>query len=48
VVDFLAIIASGRCAAVSDPDWTDATRQAVFASIDQHVRADPNLSHCAD
>lgn len=36
VVDFLAIIASGRCAAVSDPDWTDATRQAVFASIDQH------------
>lgn len=34
VVDFLAIIASGRCAAVSDPDWTDATRQAVFASID--------------
>lgn len=42
VVDFLAIIESGRCAAVSDPDWTDATRQAVFASID-HRSATPPL-----
>lgn len=33
VVNFLAIIASGRCAAVSDPDWTEATRQAVCTSI---------------
>lgn len=34
VIDFLGAIASGRCAAVSDPDWTDATRQAVLASLD--------------
>ncbi len=33
VVDFLAIIASGRCAAVSDPDWTEGTRRAVTATL---------------
>lgn len=34
IVEFLGVIASGRCAAVSDPDWTAATREAVRASID--------------
>jgi len=29
MVCFLAIITSGRCAAVSDPDWPDAVRQSV-------------------
>lgn len=29
LVDFLAIISSGRCAAVADPDWPPAMRQAV-------------------
>ena len=33
VVDFLAIIASGRCAAVSDPDWPLATRERVQHSV---------------
>jgi len=33
VVDFLAIIASGRCAAVCDPDWPDATRARVQHSL---------------
>lgn len=32
-VRFLAIIASGRCAAVGDPDWTTATRAAMVASL---------------
>lgn len=34
IVEFLGVIASGRCAAVSDPDWTAATREAVTASLD--------------
>jgi long-chain acyl-CoA synthetase len=34
IVEFLGVIASGRCAAVGDPDWTDATREAVRTSID--------------
>ncbi len=34
VIDFLATISSGRCAAVSDPDWTHATRQAVLELLD--------------
>ena len=34
VIDFLATIASGRCAAVTDPDWTDATRRAVLELLD--------------
>ena len=29
VVDFLAIVSSGRCAAVSDPDWPTPTRAQV-------------------
>lgn len=29
VVDFLAVVASGRCAAVADPDWPAPVRQAV-------------------
>ena len=29
LVEFLAVIASGRCAAVSDPDWTAPVRAAV-------------------
>ncbi|QHE83856.1 AMP-binding protein [Hydrogenophaga sp. BPS33] len=34
IVEFLGVIASGRCAAVSDPDWTASTREAVSASLD--------------
>lgn len=34
VIDFLATITSGRCAAVSDPDWTPATRRAVLELLD--------------
>ena len=33
VVDFLGIVSSGRCAAVSDPDWTAGTREAVHQSL---------------
>lgn len=33
LVQFLSIVASDRCAAVSDPDWTPAVRQAVQALI---------------
>ncbi len=40
VVDFLAIIASGRCAAVSDPDWPLAIRErvqhSVYSTASQH------------
>lgn len=36
VVEFLVIISSGRCAAVSDPDWTAGTREAVHQSFTQH------------
>ena len=35
LVDFLGIIASGRSAAVGDPDWPDAVREHVLASIPQ-------------
>lgn len=35
LVDFLAIIASGRSAAVGDPDWPPAVRQAVLAALPQ-------------
>lgn len=34
IVEFLGVIASGRCAAVSDPDWMGPTREAVRSSID--------------
>jgi acyl-CoA synthetase (AMP-forming)/AMP-acid ligase II len=33
LVDFLGIIASGRCAAVGDPDWPPAVRDAVLAHL---------------
>ena len=33
MVSFLAIITSGRCAAVSDPDWPDAVRQSVQSAF---------------
>ncbi len=33
MVDFLGIIASGRCAAVADPDWPDAIRRSVQAAL---------------
>jgi acyl-CoA synthetase (AMP-forming)/AMP-acid ligase II len=35
LVDFLGIIASGRCAAMADPDWPDAVRQSVQAALPQ-------------
>lgn len=33
LVDFLGIIASGRCAAVADPDWPQSVHQTVLGSI---------------
>ncbi|MFD0666558.1 AMP-binding protein [Ramlibacter sp. MAHUQ-53] len=33
VVQFLAIIASGRCAAVGDPDWSAPVRERVHAAL---------------
>ena len=33
LVDFLAIISSGRCAAVADPDWPAPVRQAVTQAM---------------
>ena len=33
MVSFLAIITSGRCAAVSDPDWPGAVRQSVQGGV---------------
>ncbi len=33
VLDFLGIVASGRCAAVGDPDWPAAVQQAVRAAL---------------
>jgi len=33
LVDFLGIIASGRCAVVGDPDWPRAVREAVRAAL---------------
>jgi len=33
LVDFLGIIASGRCAAVGDADWPSSIRNAVLASL---------------
>jgi long-chain acyl-CoA synthetase len=34
IVEFLGVIASGRCAAVCDPDWTGPTRESVRGTID--------------
>jgi len=36
LVDFLGIVASGRCAAVGDPDWPVSVRDAVRASLPTH------------
>jgi acyl-CoA synthetase (AMP-forming)/AMP-acid ligase II len=36
LVDFLGIIASGRCAAVADPEWPPTVRQAVSAAMPTH------------
>ena len=33
LVDFLGIIASGRCAVVGDPDWPPAVRNSVLAAL---------------
>jgi len=33
MVSFLAIITSGRCAAVTDPDWPEAVRQRVQSAF---------------
>lgn len=33
LVEFLGVVASGRCAAVSDPDWPPAVREAVRAGV---------------
>ena len=41
VVHFLAIIATGRCAAVGDPDWPEATRRAVLSSLDTAPASPP-------
>lgn len=37
LVDFLGIIASGRCAAVGDADWPPPVRQAVLAALSQEA-----------
>lgn len=37
MVAFLAIITSGRCAAVTDPDWPIAVRQSVQATFTQEA-----------
>lgn len=36
LTDFLGIIATGRCAAVADPDWPDDTRARVATRLPQH------------
>jgi len=40
LVDFLGIVASGRCAAVGDADWPPPVRQAVLAAL-PHTAAQP-------
>ena len=44
MVSFLAIISSGRCAAVSDPDWPDAVRQRVQSGFSS-ATADVDAPH---
>lgn len=41
LVDFLGIVASGRCAVVGDPDWPLAVRQSVQASLPTRAQALP-------
>lgn len=40
IVDFLAVIASGRCAAVADPDWPAAVQARIAAQFAQQPPAD--------
>jgi len=40
IVDFLAVIASGRCAAVADPDWPEAVQARIAAQFAQLPAAD--------
>ena len=37
LVDFLAIISSGRCAAVADPDWRPVVQQMVSQALPTHA-----------
>ena len=42
LLDFLGIVASGRCAAVSDADWPEAVQRAVLKTFDSTAhRASP-------
>jgi len=41
LVDFLGIIASGRCAVVGDPDWPTAVRKAVLAALPTQAATPP-------
>jgi len=41
MVSFLAIITSGRCAAVSDPDWPSSVRQSVQNSFSTSASTSP-------
>jgi acyl-CoA synthetase (AMP-forming)/AMP-acid ligase II len=41
MVSFLAIITSGRCAAVSDPDWPSAVRHSVQGTFSSDAAAVP-------
>jgi long-chain acyl-CoA synthetase len=47
LVQFLAIVASGRCAAVCDPDWSAPVRDAVRAAL-VALPATPPASKAAD
>jgi acyl-CoA synthetase (AMP-forming)/AMP-acid ligase II len=43
IIEFLALISSGRCAAMADPDWPDALRQTMREQIRQLPTALPDL-----
>lgn len=46
LLEFLAVIASGRCAAIGDPAWPDSVAQAVQAAITKlPPPAQPELGH---
>ncbi|MDO4231249.1 MAG: hypothetical protein Q4D19_03865, partial [Lautropia sp.] len=40
LTDFLGIIATGRCAAVADPDWPASIRQRIAACLPQQAHDD--------
>ncbi|MEY4753843.1 MAG: hypothetical protein RJA44_1518 [Pseudomonadota bacterium] len=44
LIEFLAIVQSGRCAAVGDPDWTAATRAAVRQTLAGLAQADAGVA----